>query len=122
MREFVTRAVKQLAEQTVMQYRLAFEAKPRNAKSLGGDPALIAHYFVQGLLPHLQKNCIIITAGQPFDTLGQANQHALAEEQRNTSTHSKGKTLTTGTDAVFQGAAKKQKTYHSANHYGGRSG
>jgi hypothetical protein len=54
MREFAQSAIKQLPKQSVMQYRFNFEAKLRTAQDISGD-AYIAHLFVAGLLPSLEK-------------------------------------------------------------------
>jgi hypothetical protein len=67
---------------------------------------------VQGLLPHLEKNCLTDYAGQPFESLDQAYQHALPEELCYTSTNAKGRFPATSNVATLQGRSKRLKVQH----------
>jgi hypothetical protein len=73
LRGFATGMLRQLPSQSVTQHRLAFEAKLRTAVNFGCD-AMIAHFFVAGLLPrmHMQPRCLHDYAGRPHDTLEKA--------------------------------------------------
>jgi hypothetical protein len=107
--EIVTGAVKQLQGQTVTQYRLAFQAKLRSSTALG-DPVLVADFFVQGLLTHLDQICLTYHAGKLSESLDKVYEHVLNEELSCCSTHAMLLSPYFWHGCCFPGQAKEAET------------